>query len=125
MRVDKAYPIYRPYTQRGGGGHEAWLGRQSYIQFVYPLPKSCCSDPIPEGTCCVFNNSDAFGVVEYKVAFEVFIIVFTLSPQPKILDPPLLPLIYREWAEVRWSENSLDLSAQTKLIKLLLLISDI
>ena len=107
MRVDKTYPIYRPCTQRGGGIRRGLVGKLSYLLFVYPLPKSCCSDPIPEGTCCVFKRFGSFWCRWIQnIASEVFIIVLTLSPRNQRFWILLcISLTYREWADVRWSEN--------------------
>ena len=65
MRVDKTYPIYRSCTQRGGG-HKAWLGKQISSSFIFSLNRAA---PVQflRAPVAFFNDSEAFGVVEYKI----------------------------------------------------------
>ena len=113
------------YPKGGGGMRRGLAGKAISSSFILSLnlaaPVQYLRAPV-----AFFNDSEAFGVVEYKILPLKFLSYFLPSPRNQRFWILLcISLTYREWAEVRWSENSLDLSAQTKLIKLLLLISDI
>ena len=67
---------------RGGGMRRGLAGKAISSSFILSLnlaaPVQYLRAPV-----AFFNDSEAFGVVDYKnIASEVFIIIFTLSPQP-------------------------------------------
>ena len=127
MRVDKTYPIYRPCTQRGGGGiRRGLVGKAISCSFFLSLNRAA---PVQflRATVAFFNDSEAFGVVEYKILPLKFLSQLLPSlPATKDSGSSSASLSLTETGRMSGAQKiSLDLSAQTKLIKLILLICDI